>query len=132
MNVRRVRAAGGFSLIEMMLVIAIIGTLMAVVAYNLVGMGDRANRRATEASMKVIANALDTYYLNEKAYPPSDQLALLVTTGILSADTKLQDGWNTPFFYLYPGSEGRIYDLISFGKDKLPGTPDDINAGRRP
>ena len=60
---------GGFSLLELMLVLAIIGVLTAVAAWSVFGQGERAKRRATRASMAVIKNALEQYHLDKSAWP---------------------------------------------------------------
>lgn len=112
---RRNRKAG-FSLLEIVLVMAIIGVLLAVVAFNVVGFGERGRIRATEASMRTIKTALDTYYLEYSTYPPTIETLQTVRPPMLDTGTTLRDGWNMPFHYT-PGmnSQGQPYTLISFG-----------------
>lgn len=129
-RVARRRLAPGFSLLELMLVLAIIGVLTAIVAVNVVGAGGRAKARATMTSMTTIKNALSTYNLDNSAYPP--QLTGLQAGGAnkayLDPTMKLADGWGRPFYYATPGLNGNPYDLISFGEDAEGGTADDINV----
>jgi general secretion pathway protein G len=120
---RRHRA--GFSLLELMLVIAIMGVLMAVVGFNVLGSGERAKKRATEATLKNVQTQLNSYHLETSAWPPD--LQTLVTTKFLD-DVKLVDGWGTPLMYdPRPIAENQPYALGSSGKDKAAGNEDDIN-----
>ncbi len=121
-----VRAARGFSLLELMLVLAIIGILMTVAAVNVLGAGDRARTTSTKASLETIKTQLNTYYLNTSSFPPN--LQTMVTAKYLESG-KLMDGWNVAFIYApNPGNTERPYDLGSCGPDKLPGTADDIDV----
>lgn len=128
------RAARGFSLLELMLVLAIMGILMAVAAYNVVGGGNRARVRATEASLTTIKTALIDYQLGESgSYPPD--LRTLVTTKRLD-DKALTDAWKNAFQYDPKGRDAEHgFYLFSTGPDGKPGTEDDIdiwglNAGK--
>ena len=120
---RRNRA---FSLLELMLVIAIMGVLMAVVGFNFLGAGNRAKKRATEATLRNVQSALESYHLESSGWPPD--LQTLITTKFLK-DTKLVDGWDTPLMYdPRPVAEGQPYTLGSAGEDKSAGNQDDINV----
>jgi general secretion pathway protein G len=114
-NARR-RNSRGFSLLEIVLVLAIIGVLLAVVAVNVGGFGQRGKIRATEASMRTIKTVLDTYHLEYSAYPPTLATLQTINPPMLPTQNTLQDGWNMPFHYK-PGqnSKGQPYELISFG-----------------
>lgn len=116
----------GFSLLELTLVLAIIGVLMAVVAVNVMGGSKRANIRATEASLSTIGQALDTYALdNASTYPAT--LETLVQAEYLKEGAVL-DAWKEPFWYqAVRTSQGRPFALQSAGPDKQHGTDDDIN-----
>ena len=119
-------ARPGFSLLEIMLVLAIIGVLMAVVAVNVVGAGDRAKKRASEASMAVIKSALQSYNLENNSYPPD--LRTLVTAKFLE-DGKLKDGWGRDFLYDPRGrSKEQPFILGSAGSDQQPGNEDDLSV----
>jgi general secretion pathway protein G len=126
-SMKRTRRAcpPGFSLIELMLVIAIIATLTAVVAIRVASQGDKAKRQASIASMTVIKTALESYNLDQSAYPPN--LKTLVNAKVLE-DGNLADGWKTEFYYQTPGLGDKPYQLISFGADKQATTADDIDV----
>jgi type II secretion system protein G len=120
------RSRRAFSLMELMLVIAIMGILMAVVGVNMLGSGDRARKRATEATLKTVQSQLNAYHLENHAWPPD--LQTLVTTKFLD-DVKLVDGWGSPLLYdPRPINENQPYALGSSGKDKVAGNEDDINV----
>lgn len=119
-------ATRGFSLLELMLVLAIIGVLMAVAAVNIMGGGARAKKRATQASMETIKGQLKAYNLDTSAFPPT--LATLVTSKYLD-DKALKDGWSSDFYYSPSGTtKERPFVLTSPGEDKQLGTEDDIDA----
>lgn len=117
---------GGFSLLELMLVLAIIGVLMAVAAYNVLGGGARAKITATKASLTTIKTALTAYNLDQSAFPPD--LHTLVTTKHLD-DKALGDGWKNAFNYDPRGRDAdHPFILFSNGPDGQVGTADDIDV----
>lgn len=120
------RKARGFSLLELMLVLAIMGLLMGVVAYNLLGQGDKAKKKTTEASLFTLKGAVDTYILEYSVAPAN--LQLLVTAKIIDSNAKLKDGWESDFLFDPTPAADRKYGLGSAGPDKQPGTEDDIDA----
>lgn len=122
---RRYRVAPGFSLIELTLVVVILGVLMAVVAVNVLGQGEKAKLQATKTSMTTIQTQLDAYHLEYSAYPP-DLLLLQRLDGFLSPNKPIEDGWKRAYWYKSPGTS-RPYELISMGKDGEYGTGDDID-----
>lgn len=113
-----------FTLLEMMLVIVIIGLLAGVAVVALTGQGDTARIGATKASMNNIKTALSSYQIQHGAFPPA--LPVLVP-GFLEKVVK--DAWNEDFLYYTPSADPtKGYDLVSKGKDKVAGTPDDLNV----
>jgi general secretion pathway protein G len=118
------RRRAGFSLLELMLVLAIIGALTAVAAWNLVGAGERAKVRVTKTSLVMIGNMLKAYQLDNETYPPD--ITTLVTAKYLEAQ-KDKDGFTRPFYYRPTGNADKPFDLISGGADGVMGTGDDID-----
>lgn len=118
---------GGFSLLEIMLVLVLIGLLTAGVAVSLSGTGTRAKIRITETRMASIKSALQQYHMEYSAFPPALETLQTIRPPMLDEDTKISDGWDRAFFYGTPGLNARDYDLISYGPDGQAGTDDDIN-----
>jgi general secretion pathway protein G len=124
------RSQEGFTLIELMVVILIIGLLAPIVVQNLKGATDKAKRIKAQADISAFKTALDRYYLDNGAYPSSDQgLAALVSApqnGKVPADypsggyiEKIpNDPWGNPYVYQ---SDGDNYVLKSYGADGVEG-----------
>lgn len=120
-------ARRAFSLLELMLVLAIIGILMGVAAWNLLGQTDAAKATSSKASLKILKTSIDSYYVTNSVYPPN--LQALVTAKLISAPLP-KDGWKSDFYFDPTTPEGpdAPYRLLSPGKDKQVGTADDINV----
>ncbi|HEX7127195.1 MAG TPA: type II secretion system major pseudopilin GspG [Thermodesulfobacteriota bacterium] len=126
------RVAGGFTLIEVLVVVLIIGILAAIVGPRVIGKADDARRTRVVADLKSIETALDLYKLDNGVYPTTEQgLEALVTkptVGNIPANWKdggylprvPVDPWGQPYAYAYPGTQGE-YDLFSLGADGQPG-----------
>ena len=115
-----------FSLLELTLVIAIMGILIAVTTYAIGARGDAAKIRATQASLRVISTSLKEYHLTHNAYPPD--LRVLVTAKYIE-DGGLADGWSRDFFYDPRGNgTDQPFALGSSGPDGTVGGEDDINV----
>jgi general secretion pathway protein G len=123
------RARRGFSLLEMMLVVVIIGILMSVVIVNLAGTTDKVKIQTTKAKMQQVQQAMAVYSAESGSYPPTEMgLQPLVTTKAIKAVPT--DGWKRPLRYMFPGTSNdpdRPYDLVSAGMDGIFDSPDDIN-----
>lgn len=116
----------GFSLLELVLVMAIMGALMAVAAFSVFGQGERAKVTATKATLATIKTAVQQYHLENSSYPPD--LNALVIAKILDAG-KLSDGWKHALVYdpIGPSPE-QPFILYSRGSDNQSPSQDDINA----
>ena len=126
------RRSRGFTLIEIMVVMVILGLLVALVAPNIMGRGDDARVTSAKAQMRQIGNALDLYRLDNSHYPSSAQgLEALVQEpsgnpeprnwnpdGYLNSVP--EDPWGNPYQYESPG-DGRPYDLYTLGADGRSG-----------
>ncbi len=114
----------GFTLLEIMVVLVIIGVLAALIAPRFVERADEAKVQATKVQMSNIAQALKLYRLQHGHYPSSaESLNVLVqkdTQGKQYLDALPKDAWGRPFVYLQPGVHGD-FDLLSYGADGAPG-----------
>ncbi len=133
-NARQMRPSAGqlgFTLIEIMVVVVIIGILAALVGPRLFGQVDRARIEAAKAEISTIENAMKFYRLDNFAYPTTEQgIEALVTKpndpniknypagGYL--ERMPSDPWGNPYLYLNPGNQGEI-DVYTLGADGAPG-----------
>ena len=133
------RASRGFTLLELMVVIVIIGVLAALIAPKVLENVDKAKITAAQADISNLMNALKMYKLDNGRYPSSDQgLPALVTkptTGTMPGnwrsylDKLPDDPWHHPYQYANPGVHGEI-DVFSFGADgQAGGEGDDADIG---
>lgn len=122
-NTRPVRH--GFTLLEMMLVLVIIGLLSAVAIYAIGPAGERARIDTTKIKMRGLKQVLTNYQLDKAGYPPT--LAVLTTGANPYIDSVPMDAWKHELIYAVPGSNGKPYTLYSTGKDGERGTQDDID-----
>ncbi len=112
------RVRGGFSLIEIMVVVVIIALLAGLVGVSVSGYTDRARKTKAKADLSVIAGHIKSYYGDHGRYPdPSEGLAALVPDYM---DQVVQDPWGGDYQYEYPGTEGE-FDVICFGADGREG-----------
>lgn len=130
----------GFTLIEIMAVVVIMGMLMATLAVGVAGQIDKANIQNAKGQISRIDQALQFYKLDNKRFPNTDQgLDALVNkptaapvpksydpAGYIKPDA-LMDPWDEPFQYRQPGEHNPYsYDIWSFGPDGVEGGDDDI------
>lgn len=127
------KAERGMSLIEIIIVVALLGTLMAYMVSNLIGQSEEAKKDQTKLAMGVISQSLQMYRIHNNRYPSTDQsLNALLTSpggdakgwrGPYIESNKLKDPWDQSFNY---ESDGRQYKIISGGPDAQIGSEDDI------
>jgi len=135
---RRPRSAGGFTLIEIMVVVVILGLLAAVIVPTVISKVDEARVAKAKQDIRALEAALTLYRLDNSKYPTNEQgLTALVKQptdpsirhwrqgGYLQRVSK--DPWGYDYQYVYPGTHGQEYDLFSLGADNAPGG-DGINA----
>jgi general secretion pathway protein G len=118
-----------FSLLEVMLVLAIIAIMTAAVAYNLIGASERAKIKATQGMLGTIQNAIKSFQIDKSSLPGA--LPLLQQGGKMSyldADKKLVDAWGRDFLYSTQPANGHDYQLYSKGPDGVFPSADDIDV----
>ena len=128
----------GFSLVEILVVLVILGLLVSVVAPTVLNQADDARVKKVYADFASIETALKLYKLDNYVYPSSEQgLEALVTASTLDPEPRNfkkggyldrvpVDPWGRPYLYLSPGENGE-FDLYSLGADGISGG-DDQNA----
>jgi general secretion pathway protein G len=124
------RRSRGFTLIEIMVVLVIIGVLGALIVPNLIERIDDSKVTAAHTDINQLMQALKLYKIDNQRYPTSEQgLESLVrkpTSGPIPPNWKTyieklpNDPWNRPYQYLNPGVKGEI-DVFSYGADGQPG-----------
>lgn len=127
------KGSKGFTLIEVMVVIVILGILAALVVPRVVGRGDDARVQAARTDIASLKNALKLYQLDNQRYPSTEQgLQALVakpTVGQIPPNWKNggyierlpKDPWGAPYQYIQPGLKGGEFDVFSYGKESKPG-----------
>ena len=134
MNKRR---QSGFTLLEVMVVIVILGILASLVVPNLMGNKEQADRQKAVSDIVALENALDMYKLDNSRFPTTEQgLEALVTKPQSEPEPRNykedgyirrlpQDPWGNAYQLMSPGEHGKI-DVFSMGLDGEAGSDDDI------
>lgn len=127
----------GFTLLEVMIVLAILGMIIGMVSSNLIGSSDDAKIQSTAIEIRNLESVLDMYKLKAGQYPTTEQgLEALVSMPEIEPtprnypedgfiDRLPEDKWGNPYILISPGEMGK-YDLYSMGPDGQEGTEDDI------
>ncbi|MDH3438690.1 MAG: type II secretion system major pseudopilin GspG [Betaproteobacteria bacterium] len=129
------RAQRGFTLLEVMVVIVILGILAALVVPRIISRPDEARVMAARQDIASLMQSLKLYRLDNQRYPTTEQgLQALVTKPTASPippnwktggyiERLPKDPWGTPYQFLNPGVHGEI-DIFSYGADGAPGGED--------
>ncbi|ALX95864.1 type II secretion system protein GspG [Serratia fonticola] len=127
----------GFTLLEIMVVIVILGILASLVVPNLMGNKEKADHQKVVSDIVALESALDMYKLDNGRYPTTEQgLQALVTKPSAQPEPRNypqggyirrlpQDPWGADYQLLSPGQHGQL-DVFSYGPDGIPDTEDDI------
>lgn len=127
----------GFSLIEVMVVILIIGIMTAIVAPNIIGNQEEAQLKKAAVDIKNLESAMQMYKLRNNVFPTTEQgLDALVEEPTIEPLPRNypvggfiqglpDDPWGNPYNLISPGELGLV-DIFSNGPDQQPGTDDDI------
>jgi general secretion pathway protein G len=122
----------GFTLVEILLVMTIIGILAAIVIPKMVGRSEQARQTAVRADLSSMKTALDAFEVDNGYYPRSLQELFQQPANAKNwhgpyLDKIPQDPWGNNYLYAYPGKHNpNSYDLLSVGPDSKEGSQDDI------
>lgn len=140
-SANRCRAVGrrGFTLLEMLVVILIIGLLTGIVAPRFLGQIARSETTAARAQIDAFDKALQAFRIDVGRYPStSEGLQALVIAppneprwrGPYLKDAIPSDPWGSPYKYSYPSARGKDYDVVSYARDHAAGgNGDDADIG---
>jgi general secretion pathway protein G len=123
------RREGGFTLIELMIVLFILGLLAALVAPRLMGRVGKAKQKTAQAQIQLLATSLDLFHLDVGRYPTTEEGLKSLRDRPESSSSwggpyldkaVPNDPWGRPYNYKFPGDHGP-YDLYTFGADGVEG-----------
>jgi general secretion pathway protein G len=123
------RKQEGFTLVELIVVVIIIGLLSGLVLPQFIRQSERATARAAKAQIELLGTALDTFRLDVGRYPTTQEGLQALTQkpgGVDRWDGPYlrkevpNDPWGRPYIYKSPGDHGP-YDILSYGADGVPG-----------
>lgn len=133
-KMRRQRHSRGFTLLELLIALLIVGLLVGVVAQNLFGNVSKAERTAAKQQIDAFAKAIDTYRLDMGKFPTNEQ-GLAALSKAPAGETRWKgpyikreapmDPWGNPYVYKVPGDNNQPYEIRSLGRDGRPGGKDD-------
>ena len=140
------RSTRGFTLLEMLVVLVIVGMLLGLVGPRVYKMLDRGSATTANAQIRLLRGQVENLRMDIGRYPtaeeglgtllkaPADQATAARWRGPYLDDVSLPlDPWGTPYQYSVPGRDGQPYALYSFGADrKAGGTGDDADLGLLP
>lgn len=124
------RRRKGFTLVEMMVVVVIIGLLATVVAINVLPSQDRAMVTKAKADIATLEQAIETYRLDNLDFPADLQALVAAPPGLASPDRYRpggyvrrlpQDPWGQPYQYRRQSAHGGQFDVFSYGADRKEG-----------
>ena len=115
---KRQKSRRGFSLIEIMIVVVIIGLMAGVVTLATTGYLERAKKERARSDLATYSTALDSFYLQKGKFPDTQEGLKALVPDFVKAITN--DPWGHPYQYLKPGKNGP-YEIITYGADGREG-----------
>lgn len=118
--------AAGFSLIEMIAVLVLIGIVATLVVRNVAPQFGRGQVNAAKSQVKIVSAAVENFYMDTGSYPQSlDELVRRPGNnqnwgGPYINESQLKDPWGSNLVFKYPGEHGD-FDIVSYGRNKQPG-----------
>lgn len=132
---KKLKKDAGFTLVEIMVVMVIIGLLATFVVINVLPAQDKAMSQKTQADIRLLEQALELYKLDMFDYPDETyglEALKELPSGVVNEERYRKGGyikflpddpWGRPYVYRYPGENGE-FDLLSYGSDGQPGGED--------
>lgn len=121
-NLRPLPRTGGFTLMEMIAVIVLLGIVIGIVGGGVMRSFGDAKWKAGTVQAKKLAGMVEQYQMGVGNYPSSlEDLLKRDGLGPYAKDKDLKDPFGNPFVYKKPGDAGRDFDIIFLGKDGKPG-----------
>lgn len=117
---RRRRRREGFTLVELMVVLVIIGLLATIVIINVMPAADRAATTKARADIATLEQGIEMYRLDHQRYPTSAEGLQALVAGQFIRRLP-NDPWNRPYVYAAPGRDGRPFTIASLGADGREG-----------
>lgn len=125
-------ARSAFTLMEMILVLAIIAILIAIGASTLGEFDEQAKITAARAQIGTISTSVKMYKVNNRNLPPSLDALVKPPANVpvkkpFIEENGIIDPWDNKYIYKSPGKDGKAYEIYSAGADKREGTDDDVH-----
>ncbi len=130
MDREKTKREGGFTLVELMVTVMILGILFSIVGVTVFQRVDETRWKTTVTQIRFLETALESYRLDIGDYPTTEQGLIALREAPAGVDGWLgpylkksipTDKWGRPYVYLYPGEETDGFEIISYGKDGNPG-----------
>jgi len=121
------RSFSGFTLVETLAVLVILGLLASVLLVNFSGGVGRGKQELAKTGIGVIVQKVEMYQVEQSAWPPLDLGLQALSEGFaaptsayyLSPD-QLLDPWKRPYLFITPGPDGHPYEVVTYGRDGQP------------
>ncbi len=133
-GIRRGATGKGFTLVELLVVVTILGILVAVVGVNVLRHPDKARRNAAKLQITNLVHALEEFYIDTGSYPSTDEGLKALVQKPMDADIAElwqgpylkemripKDPWRHDYLYRQPGTDGTDLDIVCYGKDGVEG-----------